>query len=174
MSLRSYPNTLTEPQIIAINTVSKNDILCFGDATGAIEINIAGGTPTEVSPGIFEYSYSWTGPNGFTSNAQNISNLFAGTYTIEITDELGCVEVPNSFTPNGDGMNDTWNLNFNGYNDVSLQVYSKWGKLVFETKSPTIQWDGQYGGDDLPSGTYYYVLKLDDSVDQNGPLTIVR
>ena len=84
--------TLTEPDIIVINTVSKNDILCFGDATGAIEINITGGTPTEVSPGIFEYGYSWTGPNGFTSNAQNISNLLAGTYTIEVTDELGCIE----------------------------------------------------------------------------------
>ena len=84
--------TLTEPDIIVINIVSKNDILCFGDATGAIEINITGGTPTEVSPGIFEYGYSWTGPNGFTSNAQNISNLLAGTYTIEVTDELGCIE----------------------------------------------------------------------------------
>jgi gliding motility-associated-like protein len=83
---------LTEPDIIVINTVSKNDILCFGDATGAIEINITGGTPTEVSPGIFEYGYSWTGPNSFTSNAQNISNLLAGTYTIEVTDELGCIE----------------------------------------------------------------------------------
>ncbi|MDB0039732.1 PKD domain-containing protein [Polaribacter sp.] len=83
---------LTEPDIIVINTVSKNDILCFGDATGAIEINITGGTPTEVSPGTFEYGYSWTGPNGFTSNAQNISSLLAGTYTIEVTDELGCIE----------------------------------------------------------------------------------
>ena len=78
--------TLTEHDIIVINTVSKNDILCFGDATGAIEISITGVTPTEVSPSIFEYCYSWTVPNGFTSNAQNISNLLAGTYTIEVTD----------------------------------------------------------------------------------------
>mgnify|MGYP001205846799 CR=1 FL=1 len=93
---------------------------------------------------------------------------------IEITDELGCVEVPNSFTPNADGMNDTWNLDFSAYGTVSVQVYSKWGKLVFETNNPIVQWDGQYNGNDLPAGTYYYVLKLDDSVDQNGPLTIVR
>ena len=83
---------LTEPKAIGISTVLKEDILCFGDATGAIEINITGGTPIEVSTGVFDYSYSWTGPNGFTSNAQNISNLFAGTYTIEITDNLGCIE----------------------------------------------------------------------------------
>ena len=83
---------LTEPQAIAINTVLKEDILCFGDATGAIEIAVTGGTPIEVSTGVFDYRYSWTGPNGFTSNNQNISNLVAGTYTIEITDELNCTE----------------------------------------------------------------------------------
>ena len=83
---------LTEPDIIVINTVSKNDILCFGDATGAIEINVTGGIPIEVSSGIFDYVYNWNGPNGFTSNSQNISNLFAGIYTIEITDDLGCIQ----------------------------------------------------------------------------------
>ena len=83
---------LTEPQAIAISTVLKEDILCFGDATGAIEIMVTGGTPIEVSSGVFGYNYSWTGPDGFTSNDQNISNLFAGTYTIEITDDLNCVE----------------------------------------------------------------------------------
>ena len=82
---------LTEPKAIG-STVLKEDILCFGDATGAIEIAVTGGTPIEVSSGVFEYTYSWLGPNGFTSNVQNISNLFAGIYTIEITDNLGCIE----------------------------------------------------------------------------------
>ena len=126
------------------------------------------------SDGTFENPYHYAPVGTYSVVVSDGTNCSVQLSNIEISDELGCVEVPNSFTPNGDGMNDTWNLNFNGYNDVSLQVYSKWGKLVFETKSPTIQWDGQYGGDDLPSGTYYYVLKLDDSVDQNGPLTIVR
>jgi gliding motility-associated-like protein len=83
---------LTEPKAIRISTVLKEDILCFGDATGAIEIAVTGGTPIEVSSGVFEYTYSWSGPNGFTSNVQNISNLFIGTYTIEVTDELGCLK----------------------------------------------------------------------------------
>ena len=83
---------LTEPDILTINTVSKEDILCFDDFTGSIEINVTGGIPIEVSSGIFDYVYNWTGPNGFTSNSQNISNLFAGIYTIEITDDLGCIQ----------------------------------------------------------------------------------
>jgi gliding motility-associated-like protein len=83
---------LTEPDILTINTISKEDILCFDDFTGSIEINVIGGTPVEVSSGIFDYVYNWTGPNGFTSNSQNISNLFAGIYTIEITDDMGCTK----------------------------------------------------------------------------------
>ncbi|MBT4774098.1 MAG: gliding motility-associated C-terminal domain-containing protein [Crocinitomicaceae bacterium] len=166
-------------------TVSSNPLTASAEISS--EPCAEGGVTITVSPlgGTGFYNYFWS--DGTFENPYHYAPI--GTYSvivsdgtncsvqlsnIEISDELGCVEVPNSFTPNGDGMNDTWNLNFNGYNDVSLQVYSKWGKLVFETKSPTIQWDGQYGGDDLPSGTYYYVLKLDDSVDQNGPLTIVR
>ena len=102
------------------------------------------------------------------------SNCTVRLSGIEVTDEMGCVEVPNSFTPNADGMNDTWNLDFSAYNSVSVQVFSKWGQLVFESNNPIVQWDGQYNGTDLPAGTYYYILKLDESVDQNGPLTIVR
>jgi gliding motility-associated-like protein len=83
---------LTEPNVLKIETVSKQDVLCFGEATGTIVIDVTGGTKTEISPGVFDYQYNWTGPNGFASNAQNISNLFAGTYTIEITDDLGCIE----------------------------------------------------------------------------------
>jgi gliding motility-associated-like protein len=85
--------TLTEPDVVAINTVLKEDILCFGASTGVIEINVIGGIPVEVSSGVFDYIYNWTGPNGFTSNSQNISNLFSGTYTIEVKDELGCTEI---------------------------------------------------------------------------------
>lgn len=148
-------------------------------AEGGVTITVAplGGTGFYNyfwSDGTFDNPYHYAPIGTYSVIVSDGTNCSVQLSNIEITDELGCVDIPNSFTPNGDGMNDTWNLNFNGYTDVSLQVYSKWGKLVFETKSPTVQWDGQYGGDDLPSGTYYYVLKLDDSVDQNGPLTIVR
>ena len=58
---------LSEPEGLKIETVSKRDVLCFGDATGAIEIKVSGGTKIETSPGVFDYLYNWSGPNGFTS-----------------------------------------------------------------------------------------------------------
>lgn len=76
--------TITEPPILAANLVSKTDIVCFGQATGAITINVVGGT----SP----YTYAWTDPNGFTRSSQNLTTVFAGTYTVLVTDNSGCTK----------------------------------------------------------------------------------
>ena len=93
---------------------------------------------------------------------------------IAIGEELGCIEMPNSFTPNGDGTNDTWNLDFSSYGSAQLTIYSKWGKIVAQFNDTYISWDGNYEGAALPAGTYYYILQLGNGVDQNGPITIVR
>ena len=58
---------LNEPDWLKIETISKQNISCFGEATGNIAIDVIGGTKTEISPGVFDYLYSWTGPNSFTS-----------------------------------------------------------------------------------------------------------
>lgn len=76
--------TITEPPILAANLVSKTDIVCFGQATGAITINVVGGT--------LPYTYAWTGPNGFTNSSQNLTNIFAGTYNVLVTDSSGCTK----------------------------------------------------------------------------------
>jgi gliding motility-associated-like protein len=76
--------TITEPPILAITLASQTNILCFGQATGAITVTIVGGTAP--------YLYAWTGPNGFTSSSQNLTNVFAGTYNLVVTDNLGCTK----------------------------------------------------------------------------------
>ena len=81
---------LNEPKELKIETISKQNILCFGEATGNITIDVTGGTKAEISPGLFDYLYSWTGPNSFTSTSKNIANLNAGTYEVTITDNSGC------------------------------------------------------------------------------------
>jgi len=82
----------------------------------------------------------------------------------------------NTFTPNADGTNDTWNLDFTSYSTANLEVYSKWGVLVYQADGLTIQWGGNdMSGNALPAGTYYYIVELDGgSLTQNGPISIVR
>ncbi|MGB3801908.1 MAG: gliding motility-associated C-terminal domain-containing protein [Lewinella sp.] len=97
-----------------------------------------------------------------------------GCYTITAVDANGnesepsnevCVtncpiyDLPNAFTPNGDGDNDLFiprGLCF--IERVEFKIFNRWGQLVFETENPAIQWNGEnMSGDALPSGTYYYV-----------------
>jgi len=83
---------IIEPPLLDVSLSNQVDIICFGDATGEININTVGGRQIEISPSVFDYSYTWTGPNGFTSNLQNLTGLFAGTYNLTVTDKSGCTD----------------------------------------------------------------------------------
>jgi gliding motility-associated-like protein len=81
--------TITQPPLLVVSLTSQTNVLCFGAATGAINVSVSGGTP---NPTTSDYTYSWVGPNGFTSNNQNLTSLFAGVYDLAVTDNLGCVK----------------------------------------------------------------------------------
>ena len=84
---------IVQPDPIEISLVNSVDILCFGENTGSIDINVIGGTPEQISTEVTQYNYSWVGPNGYTSSQQDIDNLFAGVYTVTVSDSLGCEEI---------------------------------------------------------------------------------
>jgi gliding motility-associated-like protein len=98
------------------------------------------------------------------------------TPSITITEEMACLEIPNTFTPNDDGKNDTWNLDFSAFKDVKLVVLSKWGREVFTSTDKIINWDGtSSSGQKLPAAVYYYVLELDGGDrKQTGYITLLR
>lgn len=100
----------------------------------------------------------------------------ARSNTIEVTDDMECIEIPNTFTPNDDGINDMWNLDFSGYTSVDLLVFSKWGRQVYGTTDSEVHWDGlSPTGSKLPSGVYYYVLELNGGeIKQSGFVTLLR
>ncbi|MDG1730424.1 MAG: PKD domain-containing protein [Algibacter sp.] len=84
--------SIVEPPELDVSLVNQLDVICFGDATGEININTVGGRPIEITPGVFDYTYLWTGPNGFTSNLQNLTGLVAGTYNVTVTDKSNCTD----------------------------------------------------------------------------------
>jgi gliding motility-associated-like protein len=152
-------------------------------ADGGVTIVVA------ASGGDGNYNYNWS--NGASGNP--LTYAAAGTYSVAVTDGSGCgtyvsnitvaddvdcVQLPNTFTPNGDGMNDLWNVDFTPYGGAkSVQIFSKWGQEVFSISNVmTLSWDGEWNGNQLPAGTYYYIVSLNDAAygEQNGPITIVR
>jgi len=82
--------TITEPQPLKIELASCSHNLCAGDKKGSISVNVSGGTKIEIIPGVFDYYYKWSGPNGFISEKKNIDNLISGDYILEVTDNSGC------------------------------------------------------------------------------------
>ncbi len=78
--------------------------------------------------------------------------------------QLAGLVIPNTFSPNGDGINDRWFIEGLGlYGKISCKVYDRWGREVYQTTFEHFQWDGKpYLGDgDLPDGAYYYTLELE-------------
>lgn len=85
-------------------------------------------------------------------------------------------QIPNSFTPNGDGINDRWELTFlQNYPKCQVQVFNRLGTLVFSSISYGVSWDGTYNRNYLPSGTYYYVIDLKNGEQKiAGNVTIIK
>jgi len=82
----------------------------------------------------------------------------------------------NTFTPNGDGVNDTWDIPaLAAYPDCTLNIFNRYGTLVYNSIGYAKAWDGNYNGKPLPVGTYYYVLDLKNGKKpMSGPVTILR
>ena len=86
-------------------------------------------------------------------------------------------DIPTAFSPNGDGVNDTWNiLNLDRYPYARLRVFDVSGNEVFSSTGYRNEWDGSYRGRILPVATYYYLLNLNDPNDQKleGKITLIK
>lgn len=71
------------------------------------------------------------------------------------------VVVPNAFSPNGDGINDTWQIEaLSAYPNAEILVFNRQGKMVFQSINYTTAWNGMHNGKKLPVGTYYYIINL--------------
>jgi large repetitive protein len=111
------------------------------------------------------------------------------TYTLTVTDSRGCVSssqvsvkvspeviIPNTFTPNNDGINDLWNIQgLIAYQKATVDVFDRYGQKVFHSLGYPKAWDGTYGGKIVPTGTYYYIIdtKFNNQV-LSGSLTLIR
>ena len=69
------------------------------------------------------------------------------------------IYVPNSFTPNGDGINETFGAYSEGVKDFTLQVYDRWGAMIFESNDISKRWDGMYKGQIAQQGSYVYKIQ---------------
>ncbi len=104
-------------------------------------------------------SYTITLSISFVNGNDTIFYELDEPFAVSISESK--LEVPNAFTPNGDGINDVFKAK-DGYQSIvsfEAAVFSRWGKKLYEWKDPADGWDGKSGGSDVPDGAYYLVIK---------------
>ncbi len=135
--------------------------------------------------GVYEYSF-----NGEDFTTESTYAFYqSGNYTVIVRDKYGCTAtanrdftyvdicIPNYFTPNGDGNLDEWAPGCtNNYPDLSFSIFDRYGRVIAKYRIGQ-KWDGKYNGEELPSGDYWYTLKLNNNKDDRefvGHFTLYR
>ncbi|MEO6868011.1 MAG: gliding motility-associated C-terminal domain-containing protein [Ginsengibacter sp.] len=107
-------------------------------------------------------------------------NVYSGTGCGTATDQIlievyNQLYIPNAFTPNGDGLNDTWRIEaLQAYPGAEVKVYDRFGEMVFDNHGKNIAWDGRFKGQPLSSGVYVYMIDLKNHMPAlKGVITLI-
>ncbi|KAB1155095.1 T9SS type B sorting domain-containing protein [Flavobacterium luteum] len=152
----SYPIVLeispSEPAVVAF-TVSED----FSD-NQTITVDAKG------IGGFYEYQLN----SGSFQDSPIFENVSSGLHTITVNDRNGCgnsnvqvlvINYPKYFTPNGDGVNDTWNISsLSGQSDAKIKIYDRYGKMIKVIKPSETGWDGTFSGQNMPSSDYWFTI----------------
>ena len=158
--------TIYENTVFQLNPIVNNyNTAIWSPATGLSNANIL--NPTVTISNQTTYTITITDNN-------NCSNSDAITLTT-ISKSYSEIVIHNTFTPNGDGVNDIWFIeNLSQYPDNHLSIYNRNGHVVYEKQGYNNDWDGKYFGNNLPEATYYYVLTITGVDSFKGDVTIIR
>ena len=167
--------------------------IVFVDLTSAqagndTTIHLGESLPLQASGG---NTYQWS-PSQWLSHDE-VANPIATplediTYTVTVTSHTGCVFeddvtinvldellIPNTFTPNGDGINDTWIITYiENYENNQVLIFDRTGRQLMAFDNYQQSWDGTIHGNPLPGDTYFYIIRRGDYPPLKGSITIIR
>ena len=183
----NYSATLTATQGSCTNTSAPKTITVLDKPIAAFVGTPNINTPIQLSFANFGFSnqsqnatnYVWLFGDNDTSFATSPTHKYQlpGIYTVKLyaINSIGCIDstsnnpymvipdstlkIPNAFSPNGDGINDKWEISgLNGYPNSKIEVFNRWGQPVYSSIGYSNPWNGMYKGSPLPVGTFYYVI----------------
>jgi gliding motility-associated-like protein len=156
--------------------------------TGQTSVNVTYTNTSVAAPGQTITHNDWAFGDGNNSISINPTHVFtaAATYqtTLTVTDMLGCkdtatvyivvsdvpvvIVIPNVFSPNGDNINDIFEVTATGINNFDCKVYDRWGLLLHEWIGTSGGWDGKAkNGANCTEGTYFYLITYDDNLKKS-------
>lgn len=166
------PDAVMDTMTIMFNTTSTIDVLANdsdpdGDSLFALIIQLPANGIVLLNNGIATYTPNPTfaGTDSFCyqlcdNGLPSLCDTTCVTFFVQAPNEL---EVPNGFSPNGDGVNDFLEITaIELFVNSEIFVFNRWGSMVFEAKAYQNDWGGDYNGGPLPEGTYFYKLDPGD------------
>jgi gliding motility-associated-like protein len=141
-----------------------------------------------------DISWLWTPTIGLSAPLQLnplVNPPRTTTYTLHVTSAHGCgtstddvlvkvfdkIVIPNAFSPNGDGINDTWLIEpLYLFDEAVTEVYNRYGQVIYRSRGYSTPWNGTNNGKPIPVGTYYYIidLRVNKEPKFTGSVTILR
>lgn len=158
-----YAGTVT---IIVKNPQAGYDYRLYASAGGQDIID-------QQSSGVFKIPVTGSGS---VYLSQYVGGCESTRTEVKITVGLSALNIPNTFTPNNDGVNDFWLIKgIENYPGALVQIFNRYGQRVFESKGYAQPFDGKIGGSLLPPGVYYYIINLNSNCNLvSGSITLVR
>jgi gliding motility-associated-like protein len=174
----------------------KQQVLVYALPTATIEgpVTVLEGNSVTLnaSAGGHNLSYKWVPSTGLDHDdvlSPQSSPSEETEYRLTVTSQEGCqatatvsvkvlklLVIPNVFSPNGDGQNDTWEIKYlNQYPNNTVEIFDRYGQKVYSSVGYTTPWDGRYKGSNLSEGTYYYIITPKNGRKAvSGNVTIIR
>jgi gliding motility-associated-like protein len=187
--------TTTATQAIGMETINASFIADVYQGQMPLPVSF---TNTSSNPAGTNYTWDFGDGHGLASNDTTVSHLYntQGNFPVVLTaqngfcrdtatryikvDLISVFEVPNVFTPNGDGKNDVFTFRAINMGEINLTIFDRWGLKMFEsTDTGNVKWDGKNkGGSTVTDGTYFYIIKatgLDDAkYDLKGTVNVFQ
>ncbi len=189
--------TVTNGEGCSASSVRRVKVNAYPKIEMPDNVYIKPGTSTVLRPQVTginstNVSYAWT--PGLYLDRTDVKNPVSEppadqVYVLTVVAGTGCsstdsikvnllkdLKPPNAFSPNGDGINDTWKIpNLEYYAGCEIQVFDRYGRIAYKTTGYNKPWDGTTGGKPLPTGVYYYIIDPKNGYERfTGSVTILR
>lgn len=171
---------IVEPPPLLVSYIKQHPS-CTGNNDGYVEFTVTGGKEP--------YSFLW---NERLQDSHLFDALSDGKYEIMINDandcvygpekilltenEADCIEIPDAFTPNGDGINDEWIIqNIEMFPSAYISVFNRWGQQVYMGRGDSKPWNGKFNGKLVPTGSFVYIINIYElNRTYTGTVTVVH